>query len=228
MRAELRSSISRAACTSAVAGGRRRLDRRRGVLDPDHRDQRLEEPHLCGWADAEHRRLRRAGGRDAAAYARGRLRLGALRVRRSRDASRTRMFGDQVPPDQATIRAALRNGGYDGALVSTLKGVSERSLVAPGRGLGRRLLRRLLGPGRAGVRGDRSVREVRDDALGSEQRKDGLVDDHADREPDLRKGLRLEPDEDGRAVDGEGGPLAHGPTRVAQRRAGSSRNIAAP
>jgi hypothetical protein len=41
------------------------------------------------------------------------------------------MFGDQVPPDQASIRASLRSGGYDGALVSTLKGVSERTLVAP-------------------------------------------------------------------------------------------------
>jgi hypothetical protein len=41
------------------------------------------------------------------------------------------MFGDQVPPDQAQIRATLRSNGYDGALVSTLKGTSEQVLVAP-------------------------------------------------------------------------------------------------
>jgi hypothetical protein len=41
------------------------------------------------------------------------------------------MFGDQTPPDQSAIRATLRTNGYDGALVSTLQGVSEQVLVAP-------------------------------------------------------------------------------------------------
>ncbi len=42
------------------------------------------------------------------------------------------LFGDQVPSDQATIRTALKNGGYDGALVSALKGVSDRTFIEPG------------------------------------------------------------------------------------------------
>ena len=37
----------------------------------------------------------------------------------------------QVPPDPATVRSTLQSAGYDGALVSTLKGVSEQVLVAP-------------------------------------------------------------------------------------------------
>ena len=40
----------------------------------------------------------------------------------------------QVPHDAVQIRAALQNGGYDGALVSTLKGISEQTLVAPDAG----------------------------------------------------------------------------------------------
>jgi hypothetical protein len=57
------------------------------------------------------------------------------------------LFGDQVPPDQATIRAALKNGGYDGALVSTLKGVSERVLVAPDADWGTGFYGAYWGPG---------------------------------------------------------------------------------
>jgi hypothetical protein len=57
------------------------------------------------------------------------------------------IFGDQVPPDQATIRAALRNGGYDGALVSTLKGVSEQVLVAPDADWGNGFYGAYWGPG---------------------------------------------------------------------------------
>ncbi len=57
------------------------------------------------------------------------------------------MFGDQVPPDQASIRAQLRSGGYDGALVSTLKGVSERTLVAPGTDWGAGFYGAYWGPG---------------------------------------------------------------------------------
>ncbi len=57
------------------------------------------------------------------------------------------LFGDQVPPDQATIRAALRNGGYDGALVSTLRGVSERVLVAPDADWGNGFYGAYWGPG---------------------------------------------------------------------------------
>ncbi len=41
------------------------------------------------------------------------------------------MFPQNVPPDSASIRATLQHAGYDGALVSTLKGVSEQTLVAP-------------------------------------------------------------------------------------------------
>jgi hypothetical protein len=37
----------------------------------------------------------------------------------------------QVPPDAASVRATLKSAGYDGALVSTLKGVSEQVVVAP-------------------------------------------------------------------------------------------------
>jgi hypothetical protein len=57
------------------------------------------------------------------------------------------LFGDQVPPDQSTIRAALRNGGYDGALVSTLKGVSERVLVTPDADWGTGFYGAYWGPG---------------------------------------------------------------------------------
>lgn len=37
----------------------------------------------------------------------------------------------QVPKDQAAIRATLEQAGYDGALVSTLEGVTERVQVWP-------------------------------------------------------------------------------------------------
>jgi hypothetical protein len=37
----------------------------------------------------------------------------------------------EVPHDQAAVRAALQQGGYDGALVSTLKGVHEQVFVTP-------------------------------------------------------------------------------------------------
>jgi hypothetical protein len=40
----------------------------------------------------------------------------------------------EVPKDQAGVRAALQQGGYDGALISTLQGVSEQVLVAPSAG----------------------------------------------------------------------------------------------
>ncbi len=38
----------------------------------------------------------------------------------------------EAPPDAASIRAKLQSAGYDGALVSTLKGVSDQAQVAPG------------------------------------------------------------------------------------------------
>jgi hypothetical protein len=37
----------------------------------------------------------------------------------------------QAQPDSAALRATLQSAGYDGALVSTLRGVSEQVLVAP-------------------------------------------------------------------------------------------------
>jgi hypothetical protein len=37
----------------------------------------------------------------------------------------------QVPQDQVAVRAALQKGGFDGALVSTLKNVREQVYVAP-------------------------------------------------------------------------------------------------
>ena len=41
---------------------------------------------------------------------------------------------NQVPPDAASVRATLQGAGYDGALVSTLEGVSEHVLVTPDAG----------------------------------------------------------------------------------------------
>ncbi len=38
----------------------------------------------------------------------------------------------EAPPDAASIRAKLQSAGYDGALVSTLKGVSDQTQIAPG------------------------------------------------------------------------------------------------
>jgi hypothetical protein len=57
------------------------------------------------------------------------------------------IFGDQVPPDQAAVRTTLKNGGYDGALVSTLKGVSEHVLVAPDADWGTGFYGAYWGPG---------------------------------------------------------------------------------
>jgi hypothetical protein len=57
------------------------------------------------------------------------------------------IFGDQVPPDQMTIRATLKKAGYDGALVSTLKGVSEQVLVAPDADWGSGFYGAYWGPG---------------------------------------------------------------------------------
>jgi len=57
------------------------------------------------------------------------------------------IFGDQVPPEQATIRASLKNAGYDGALVSTLQGVAERVLVAPDADWGAGFYGAYWGPG---------------------------------------------------------------------------------
>jgi hypothetical protein len=37
----------------------------------------------------------------------------------------------QVPQDQAAVRTVLQHGGFDGVLISTLKGVTEQVLVAP-------------------------------------------------------------------------------------------------
>ncbi|HTB77397.1 MAG TPA: hypothetical protein VK762_29335, partial [Polyangiaceae bacterium] len=51
------------------------------------------------------------------------------------------------PPEQATIRASLKNAGYDGALVSTLQGVAERVLVAPDADWGAGFYGAYWGPG---------------------------------------------------------------------------------
>jgi hypothetical protein len=37
----------------------------------------------------------------------------------------------QSPPDPATVRSTLASAGYDGALVSTLEGVTEQTFVSP-------------------------------------------------------------------------------------------------
>jgi hypothetical protein len=42
------------------------------------------------------------------------------------------IFPGQVPKDQAAIRTMLQQRGYDGALVSTMQGVSEQTVLTPG------------------------------------------------------------------------------------------------
>ena len=53
----------------------------------------------------------------------------------------------QVPKDQSAVRTVLQQGGYDGALVSTLKGVSEQVLVAPDAGWDTGFYGAFWGPG---------------------------------------------------------------------------------
>jgi hypothetical protein len=53
----------------------------------------------------------------------------------------------QVPTDVASVRATLQRAGYDGALVSTLKGVSEQVLVAPAADWGGGFYGAYWGPG---------------------------------------------------------------------------------
>jgi hypothetical protein len=53
----------------------------------------------------------------------------------------------QVPQDQAAVRSILQQRGYDAALVSTLKGVTEQVLVAPDADWGAGFYGAFWGPG---------------------------------------------------------------------------------
>jgi hypothetical protein len=53
----------------------------------------------------------------------------------------------QVPQDQAAIRSALQQGNFDGALVSTMKGVTEKVLVPPDANWGGGFYGAYWGPG---------------------------------------------------------------------------------
>jgi hypothetical protein len=69
------------------------------------------------------------------------------------------LFPDgQIPQDQAAVRAALQKGGYDGALVSTLKGVHEQVFVAPGADWGGGFDTGFWGPGPAAVEANEFVK----------------------------------------------------------------------
>ena len=146
MRAHLRSSISRAACTSAVlacvVGGV-------GISACSTPTTETNVWKSPTYAAGPMRNIAVFGGRvnqtqrhtleDGFASA-----LTAYGVHATQSYT---IFGDQQPPDQATIRATLRNGGYDGALVSTLEGVSESVLVAPSADWGTGFYGAYWGPG---------------------------------------------------------------------------------
>jgi len=53
----------------------------------------------------------------------------------------------QVPNDQAAIREALQQGGYDGALVSTMRGVTDQVSIQPGAGWAGGFYGAFWGPG---------------------------------------------------------------------------------
>jgi len=66
--------------------------------------------------------------------------------------------GGQVPQDQAAVRTLLQQRGYDGVLVSTMKGVSEQVLVAPDAGWDAGFYGGFWGPGPAAVETDQFVK----------------------------------------------------------------------
>jgi hypothetical protein len=57
----------------------------------------------------------------------------------------------QIPQDQAAVRDALQRAGYDGVLVSTLKGVNEQVFAAPGAYWAGGFYNAYWGPGPAAV-----------------------------------------------------------------------------
>lgn len=146
MRAELRSCVSRAAYTSAVLGGVVATMAVAACSTPTTETNVWKSPT---YAAGPMRNIAVFGGRvgpterhtleDGVASA-----LSAYGVHATQSYT---IFGDQVPPDQATIRATLKSGGYDGALVSTLKGVSEQTLVAPDADWGSGFYGAYWGPG---------------------------------------------------------------------------------
>lgn len=130
MRADLRSSISRAAYTSAVLAGVVGGAAVSACSTPTTETNVWKSPT---YAAGPMRNIAVFGGRLDPTQ-RHTVEDGFVSALTAYGVHATQsymLFGDQVPPDQASIRAALRNGGYDGALVSTLKGVSEQVLVAP-------------------------------------------------------------------------------------------------
>jgi hypothetical protein len=64
----------------------------------------------------------------------------------------------QVPQDQVVVRAALQKGGYDGALISTLKNVREQAYVAPAADWSGGFYGAFWGPGPASVEMDAFVK----------------------------------------------------------------------
>jgi hypothetical protein len=64
----------------------------------------------------------------------------------------------EVPHDQAAVRSTLQSGGYDGALVSTLKGVHEQVFVAPGASWDGGFYNGFWGPGPTEVGTDQFVK----------------------------------------------------------------------
>ncbi len=148
MRAEPRSSVSRAVYTSAVLAGVVASTAVSACSTPTTETSIWKSPT---YAAGPMRSIAVFGGRvdptqrhtleDGFVSA-----LSAYGVRATQSYT---LFGDQLPTDQATIRAALRNGGYDGALVSTLKGVSEQVLVTPDADWGTGFYGAYWGPGPA-------------------------------------------------------------------------------
>jgi hypothetical protein len=131
MRAEVQSSVSGAVHTSAVLAGAVALIAVSACSTPTTETNVWKSPT---YAAGPMRNIAVFGGRVGPTQ-RHTLEDGFVSSLTAYGVHATQsytIFGDQIPlPDPATIRATLKNGGYDGALVSTLKGVSEQVLVAP-------------------------------------------------------------------------------------------------
>jgi hypothetical protein len=146
MRADLRSSVSRAVYTSAVLGGAVASTVLVACSTPTTETNVWKSPT---YAAGPMRNIAVFGGRVDSTQ-RHTLEDGfvtALAAYGVHAIPSYTIFGDQVPPEQATIRASLKNAGYDGALVSTLQGVAERVLVAPDADWGAGFYGAYWGPG---------------------------------------------------------------------------------
>jgi hypothetical protein len=146
MRADLRSSVSRAVYTSAVLGGAVVSTVLTACSTPTTETNVWKSPT---YAAGPMRNIAVFGGRVDPTQRRT-LEDGFVTALATYGVHATQsytIFGEQVPPDQASIRASLKNAGYDGALVSTLKGVSEQVLVAPDAGWGDGFYGAYWGPG---------------------------------------------------------------------------------